>query len=98
VLKWFAAYYVPGTLTGGLDVWITERAFNADFTALRAGLTLYASTPSSFLVVMNPSRHYRVCWNGAEIPACVLPSGALNITLPAGVAEGRLEIAPTEAA
>lgn len=98
VLKWFAAYYVPGTLTGGLDVWITERAFNADFTALRAGLTLYASTPSSFLVVMNPARHYRVRWNDSEIPACVLPSGALNIRLPAGVAEGRLEIAPTEAA
>ncbi|MDD5351476.1 MAG: hypothetical protein PHQ12_14790, partial [Chthoniobacteraceae bacterium] len=98
VLKWFASYYVPGTLTGGLDVWITARDFDADFTTLGASLVLHANTPSSFLAVMTPARKYRARWNGAEIPLRVLPSGALDVTLPAGPARGRLEIAPSEAA
>lgn len=98
VLKWYAAYYVPGTLTGGFDVWVAAREFSADYTTLRASLTLHAATASLLVAVMAPGRGYRVLWNGVETAARVLPSGALDIPLPAGPAAGWLEIVPADAA
>ncbi|MBI2515523.1 MAG: hypothetical protein HYV95_01285 [Opitutae bacterium] len=92
VLGWFATYFRPGTLTGGLDCWVLEQT--ADDTSLRARLRLGGKSERKPVVVAvvpraNPGS---VRWRGAPVPVVVRQPGTLEITLPSGAAEGELII------
>ena len=92
VISWFAAYFRPGTLTGGLDCWVLEQ--EADGSSLRARLRLggpEAKKPVLLAVVPRAGAH-QVRWRGAPVPAVLRQPGTLEITLPSGAGEGELVI------
>jgi hypothetical protein len=96
VLSWFNAYYVPGHLTTGLNVWVTQQQWNADNSALSATFKLYGTDRAQQCTVvacLHPQHSYRVSWNGEPVHADSPLPGVLEITLPYKTAEGNLCIA-----
>ncbi len=92
VLAWFAAYYRPGHLTTGYDMWVEQQQFNADTTELTARLTLHG-TPAhhpAILVTLAPGPHYRASWNGTPIDITEPWPGLLELHLPSGGGNGEL--------
>lgn len=92
VLSWFAAYFRPGMLTGGLDCWVLEQ--ESDSSSLRARLRLCGqSARQPVLLAVVPSANAQsVRWRGVPVPAVMRQPGTLEISLPAGVGEGELRI------
>lgn len=91
VLNWFAAYFRPGTLTGGYDCWIVEQRAADD--RLRARLRFTGArerSPVVLAVVAAPAESVR--WNGRPVPARACAPGTLALTLPSGEGEGELAI------
>jgi hypothetical protein len=91
ILNWFAAYFRPGTLTGGYDCWILEQHSTAH--RLRARLRLTGTRekcPVLLAVVDAPPESVR--WNGYIVSARQRAPGTLEITLPSGDGEGDLTI------
>ena len=94
VLCWFAAYYVPGNLNGGFDVWVAAQKFDNDNTSLRASLT-FDSPPGAevaLLAVMNPAHRYRAFWDGREITVRERSPGLLDLVFSPGPSPGLLEV------
>jgi hypothetical protein len=94
VLCWFAAYYVPGNLNGGFDVWVAAQEFANDNASLRASLT-FDSPPGAevaLLAVMNPAHRYRASWDGREITVRERSPGLLDLVFPPGPSPGLLEV------
>ncbi len=98
VLKWYAAYCRPGTLTTGFDAWVGREEFSKDFSRLDADIKLFGSTDPqkhrTFVACMNPAFAYDVLWNGKSVPVKQLAKGLFNIEIPNGNAPGHLEIRP----
>jgi hypothetical protein len=95
VLSWFHAYYVPGHLTTGLNVWVTKQQWNADKSALTATLKLYRTGSAQQCVVvacLHPEHTYRVSWNGLPVACTPRLPGLLEISLPYTASEGDLRI------
>lgn len=85
VLSWFSAYYKPGTVTTGFEVWLEKQSFNSDHSRFQATLAFDdATTPHSrdLVVCMNPAHQYEVMFNGRKIPAKSFYSGLVNVHLP----------------
>lgn len=93
VLSWFAAYYRPGTLTCGYDVWVNKSEFTEGNTSLNAEIRYFGdpTREHSVIVCMNFGHRYRVSWNGQEIKVSSLSDGTIEIRIP-GEPEGRLRI------
>lgn len=94
-LSWFAALYTPGRFTCGFDTWIESCRFSHDNTRLYAKLkpSQNFSRTFSVLACMNPNSRYRVTWNG-ELATFTTPhDGLLQIQLPPGSGELRIDVA-----
>ncbi|KAA5542940.1 MGH1-like glycoside hydrolase domain-containing protein [Adhaeribacter rhizoryzae] len=99
VLSWFDAYYKPGTVTTGLEIWLTKKAFNPNQTIFNASLEFDTATPAhtrSLLVCMNPEATYEVLFNGKSIAITSPYKGLLQINLPATNQPGKLVIQPVK--
>jgi hypothetical protein len=85
VLAWYSAYYRPGRLTFGFDIWVKHQSFSADFKNCIVKLRQFApiGRPSVMLAVMNERGSYTVRCNGEELKFKELTPGTLEITLPA---------------
>jgi hypothetical protein len=86
VMMWFSAYYKPGTITTGFEVWIDRQSFDSDFTQYEASLSFDNTTPAhtrSIMACMNPSFKYKVSVNGKETSFFERNNGLLEIKLPA---------------
>ncbi|MDP4276345.1 MAG: trehalase family glycosidase [Bacteroidota bacterium] len=97
VLNWYTAYYKPGTVTAGFEVWIDRQSFNADHSVYEASLSFDEATSPhqrSLLIVMNPAYRYDVLINGRRLPAKSRFNGSLEIMLPASNNSCKLEIKP----
>jgi hypothetical protein len=83
VLAWFNAYFKPGTLTTGLDAWITNKTFNKTNTHLKTEVMIEDQDADKFslVVCMNPNYVYEVFWNGKIQNYNQLHKGTLSITL-----------------
>ncbi len=97
VLSWFAAYYVPGRLTGGLDLWVRRREITPDHTELQATLAFDAARiaqggPVTLVAVMNPAFHYEAAWRGEAIPVRERSPGTLELVFAPGASKGDLTI------
>ncbi len=95
VLSWFAAYYKPGTVTTGFEVWIKSQSFNKDLSSYKAEISFdNATTPHqrTVLVCLNPAFNYKTTFNEKNIEAKSLYPGLLQITLPATNISGRLVV------
>lgn len=97
VLSWFSAYFKPGTVTAGFEIWIKDQTFNPAQSEYKANLSLDQTTLArqrSLLVCMNPAFQYQVTLNGKIIKAESPYSGLLQITLPASNKDAALSIIP----
>jgi hypothetical protein len=94
VLNWYAAYFRPGTLTAGFNVWIAHQEFSQDNSAMEARFKTFRDSRTgdhhSIVACMNPRYEYDVEWNGTRIASKVLFAGVLSVDLPRG--EGELKL------
>jgi hypothetical protein len=95
VLSWFAAYYRPGTVTCGYDVWLVRTEFGMDNTELSVDLLYYGAEDHAhtLLVCMKAGQAYRVTWNARLLEAGTIDDGLLDIRLP-GESRGILTVCP----
>jgi hypothetical protein len=84
VLSWYAAYYRPGRLTTGFDVWLRKLEVGTDARTLEADLVTYGRRGRGLYVVasLEADRRYSVAWNGMPCPAQRVRSGVLEVELP----------------
>jgi hypothetical protein len=93
VVSWFNAYYRPGRLTTGLDIWVEEQAFSEDNRSFQGRLRLTARPrPVSVLVNLQPGGKYVARWNGRPIPYDEITAGSLQIKIPFEAQVGQLEL------
>ncbi|MFA6401354.1 MAG: trehalase family glycosidase [Salinivirgaceae bacterium] len=86
VLNWYAAYYKPGTVTTGFEIWIESQSFNSDHSAYQASLSFDEATHAhkrSMVACLNPNFTYEVLVDGKKIIAQSRYPGLLEIELPA---------------
>ncbi len=97
VMSWFAAYFTPGKLTVGLDVWIIKQEFNADNSSLKARLRIFDNTDGvNITVSLNGDNKYHASWNGRIIKHETIKPGLLNIQIPGGEFGGDLKVMKAE--
>jgi len=94
VVAWFNAYFIPGNITTGYNIWIKAKQFSGDNSSLSARFKLFndQSDSCSVLVCMNPEFQYQVIWNGRVIPAGEIYKGCLLLNLSTRWKEGQLDI------
>lgn len=94
VLSWFNAYFRPGNLTTGYNVWIDRQEWSTELDELEAALKLFESKDQdiALVVCLNPENTYQVYWNDQEIPHQQLHEGGLSINLNTNEEQGILRI------
>ena len=95
VMMWFSAYYKPGTVTTGFEVWIDSQSFNSSNSGYDAHLSFDQTTAMhkrSIIVCMNPNFNYHVMINGKIIDFSKRYNGLLEIPLPSSNASCKLSI------
>jgi hypothetical protein len=97
VVSWFNAYYRPGRLTTGMNVWVEEQTFSVNHRTFTARLRL-SGTPriSTVIVTMNPESDYIVAWDNRPIPHKRIVPGCLQIDLPFSSPVGVLTVQQRE--
>src|SRR5690606_24971198 len=99
ILSWFNAYYKMGTATTGFDVWIKEQQFTQNNDGYAAVLRVSPSATGrnrAMLVCLDGENRYIAVLDGKTIPVRETIPGLLAVTLPTGIAQGRLEIRKVE--
>lgn len=83
VLAWYNAYYRPGRLTTGFNIWILDQGFSADQRSMFARLR-HDGQPRTATVIatLKPSPAYDVHWDGALLSYTEIHPGCLQIDIP----------------
>lgn len=83
VMCWYGAYYRPGRLTAGFDVWVHAKEFSRDCRSLDARLEVHAQDgmDPAVIATMDPARSYRVTLNGAPAEFSEIHPGTLQVRL-----------------
>lgn len=95
VLSWFSAYYKPGTVTTGFEVWINSQSFNKSLSTYSAEIAFDDATAvhqRCVQICLNPNYRYQVTFNGKELKATSPYPGLLYIHLPATNHTGTLDV------
>jgi hypothetical protein len=85
LLNWFFAYFHPGTVTSGFDLWVTKTSFGPNNRGLALDFRLpevITGRKSSLLICLDPSSSYDVKLNDRSVPVRVLRAGSLSIDVP----------------
>lgn len=93
VLAWFSAYYKPGTVSTGFEVFIRKQAFsplNRGYEATLAFDNATSPHKRSMLVCLNPASEYTASFNGQKLNVSRAYPGLIQIDLPPGNAPGTL--------
>ncbi|MBR6005917.1 MAG: hypothetical protein IK063_06815, partial [Clostridia bacterium] len=91
VCIWADAYYRPGSVNTGFDVWTDKRENDGE----KAEITFKyygGSEQYTILAVMNGGKNYTVTLDGEKLDFTMRTSGAVEITLPGTVREGTIKI------
>lgn len=100
VLDWYTAYFVPGTLTAGYNVWVEEKEFSENMDSLEAKLKLFPDQQNdsmSVLVTLNEQFKYFATWNDAPVNLIEMHQGTYSVQIPtASERGGRLNIFPSK--
>lgn len=93
VVSWFHAYYAPGHLTTGFDIWVEKQQF-ADENHSFIGSFRTSTLPCNATVIVNmQSNHsYTIKWNGTDAVSNERHPGCFEIQLPFEKYIGQLTI------
>ncbi len=96
VLNWFAAYFTPGRLTGGFELFVKALDFSPPYAELKAEIIIDGNPgkKESVIAVMGQPANYIVSFNGKTVPHQTIKSNALEFDLPQ-ITDGTLEIKAT---
>lgn len=93
VVNWFYAYYHPGQLSTGFDVWVEEQQFSADKRAFTGVLHSTAvARPQTILLNLQPDHRYQATWNKEPILVQERHPGSLQLTIPFDTNRGELRV------
>ena len=96
ILNWFAAYYRPGKVSTGFEVWITKSEFTDNYAGYKAEISFDDSTKPHercMIVCMDVAgRKYEVRFNDKPVRFKSVHAGMLEITLPATNKAGELVV------
>ena len=89
---WADAYYKPGTVTCGFDLWIQEQSYDETEDMVMVTVTSYSKRDGSLLAVTKGShKGSPKAWlNGKEIVVSNRTDGALEVMIPAGTTNGSI--------
>ena len=88
---WANAYYKPGTVTVGFDMWIMSQSYDEAGDTLTVTVTNHGIRPGLLLAVLRAERGDVRAWlDGREIPVTLRTDGAAEVTIPAGTKNGRI--------
>lgn len=87
---WANAYYKPGTITAGFDVW-TEYQHVSEDSAEISFVYCGENESYAFLITLSDEKDYRVTLNGEEIPFVQRCGGCMEVTLNGSVKSGVLK-------
>lgn len=100
IANWFQAYFVPGQLSTGYDIWVRSRTVRADRRRITAELAIHSARSSGFisiLATLAPGKRYRATWNNRPIEAIAIHDGAYELRIPlSGSRKGQLDISPND--
>ncbi len=85
VLLWYSAYYKPGTVTTGFEIWIEKQKFSSDNSQYEATLSFDNATKAhkrSMLVCLSPKFNYEVFVDGKPVRHTQRYKGLLEVFLP----------------
>ena len=98
IANWFHAYFVPGRLSTGYDIWIQSQTVLPDKRGITARLVIDSARNDGIIIVLAtlaPGRRYRATWNDRPIEALAIHDGAYELRVPlSGPRKGRLDITP----
>lgn len=92
---WADAYYRPGTVTCGFDLWIQEQAYDEKNNAFELTVTNYGEREEILLVVTKGGKkgsRAEAYLDGAPVPAYYRTAGAVEVRVPAGVRAGKVTV------
>ena len=93
ICVWANAYYKPGTVTSGFDVW-TDKQETTENTADIAFKYYGSATAYTILVCLSDQYSYSVTLNGKAADYNEREPGMIEITLSSSVKEGEILISP----
>lgn len=87
---WAAAYYKPGVVTCGFDLWIREQFYDEENDSFNLTVTNYAAREGCILMVTKGihAGKAKAYLNGVLIPVAYRTKGAVELMIPAGTKEG----------
>jgi len=88
---WADAYYKPGTVTCGFDLWIHRQSYDRDADAFELRVTNYGQREGILLAVTRGGSP-KAYLEGVPVPAAYRTWGAVEVTIPAGTRAGRVTV------
>lgn len=93
ICVWANAYYKPGTVTTGFDVW-TDHQYADENHAEISFKYCGSAAAYTILVCLSDRNSYKVSLNGKELDFVQREPGIIEITLSGSVKEGEISISP----
>lgn len=85
---WADAYYKPGTVTCGFDLWIQEQKYMEEENTFQITVTNDTDHPVSLMAVLKAGGEAEAVLNGEIIPVTYRTEGAVELTIPAKTENG----------
>jgi hypothetical protein len=93
VLAWYGAYFRPGRLTVGLDMWIESLTVEPDHAGLTARLRHAGAAHHAPVVIATVAPgDYAVTWDEEPVGVVTRYPGCLEVRLPQGTQDGTLRV------
>ncbi len=92
VLIWACAYYTPGTVSCGFDLWLGSQNYDAQSDSVTLTVTNHGGRPGAVVVSLASPAGASAELDGAPVPLTVRTDGAVEFTVPAGVKNGRVTV------
>lgn len=93
ICVWANAYYKPGTVTTGFDVW-TDHQYADENHAKLSFKYCGSAAAYTILVCLSDRNSYKASLNGKELDFVQREPGIIEITLSGSVKEGEISISP----
>ena len=93
ICVWANAYYKPGTVTTGFDVW-TDHQYADENHAKLSFKYCGSAAAYTILVCLSDRNSFKVSLNGKELDFVQREPGIIEITLSGSVKEGEISISP----